>query len=173
MRSTAISAKKMEKSSHPVYNLLTCESNVSLLKTWVMGRERDRRRFWLLVFREVGQTSEEEGKEQLREGWDREAGPDLISPTGKLMATNLINVNQQFPCSSARAICSYTWSLGRPTRPLVWKLVCIPTTSQYVRLCTVGSWGPGDFKPLKRGALGDSSLLQFLPAAGCICEPGN
>ncbi len=67
----------------------------------------------MLVYGEMGQASEEEEEEEEEEEGvtDREAGPDLISSTGKLTVINLINVHQQFPCSQAPSVCfniSYT-----------------------------------------------------------------
>lgn len=61
----------------------------------------------MLVYREMGQASEEEeeGDEEEEAVTDREAGPDLISSTGKLTVINLINVHQQFPCS--QPLCFY------------------------------------------------------------------
>lgn len=64
----------------------------------------------MLVYREMGQASEEEeeGDEEEEEAvTDREAGPDLISSTGKLTVINLINVHQQFPCSQPPSLCFY------------------------------------------------------------------
>lgn len=66
---------------------------------------------------------------QLGGGWggSDEYSPDLISSAAELSSINLINVNEQFPCSKA-GLYAAVW---RPTS-LLSKLFCIPATFQDV-----------------------------------------
>lgn len=88
------------------------DSGCWFIQKWVRPVKRRRR----------GETSW--GRDEEEGVTDREAGPDLISSTGKLTVINLINVHQQFPCSRAPSRCFYTSSMWRSAGLLVHKLLC-------------------------------------------------